>query len=122
LKITIDGEKIMVDILLPLYVLSIISSFIASILAVVAIRFSKRTEARLKNNFEQMRSMMDMRHEKTENLMANIGTEAETIRSSVHTTRLELLDSIENVHRIREEILESMQSLEDRCIIKDDEI
>lgn len=54
----------MTDILLPLYVLSIISSFIASILAVFAIRFSKRTEARLKNNFKQMRSMMDMQHAK----------------------------------------------------------
>jgi hypothetical protein len=111
----------MVDILLPLYVLSIISSFIASVLAVFAIRFSKRTEKRLKNNFEQMHSMMDLQHEKTENLMGNIGTEAETIISSVHTTRLELLDSIENVHRIREEILESMQNLENRCIMKDNE-
>lgn len=53
--------------------------------------------------------------------MANIENEAEAIRSSVHGTSLELLDSIENVHKIREEILESMQSLEDRCIIKDDE-
>lgn len=111
----------MADILLPLYVLSIISSFIASVLAIVAIRFSKRTEERLKNNFKQMHSMMDLQHEKTENLMANIEKEAEAIRSSVHGTRLELLDSIENVHKIREEILESMQSLEDRCIMKDDE-
>lgn len=111
----------MADILLPLYVLSIISSFIASVLAIVAIRFSKRTEERLKNNFKQMRNMMDLQHEKTENLMSNIEKEAEAIRSSVHGTRLELLDSIENVHKIREEILESMQSLEDRCIMKDDE-
>lgn len=111
----------MADILLPLYVLSIFSSFMASVLAIVAIRFSKRTEERLKNNFEQMRSIMDLQGKKTENLMANIENEAEAIRSSVHSTSLELLDSIENVHKIREEILESMQSLEDRCIIKDDE-
>lgn len=62
-----------------------------------------------------------MQNEKTEDLLASIEKEAENIRSSVHGTRLELLDSIENVHRIREEILESMQSLEDRCIMKDDE-
>lgn len=111
----------MADILLPLYVLSIISSFIASVLALVAIRFSKRTEQRLKNNFKQMRSMINIQHEKTENIMASLEKEAETIRSSVHSTRLELLDSIESVHRIREEILESMQSLEDSCIIKEDE-
>lgn len=62
-----------------------------------------------------------MQHEKTEDLLASIEKEAENIRSSVHGTRLELLDSIENIHRIREEILESMQNLEDRCIMKDDE-
>ena len=62
-----------------------------------------------------------MQNEKTEDLLASIEKEAENIRSSVHGTRLELLDSIENIHRIREEILGSMQSLEDRCIMKDDE-
>jgi len=110
----------MVDILLPLYVLSIISSFIASVLAVFAILFSRRTEKRLKGNFKQMHRMMNLQHEKTENIMASLEKEAENIRSSVHTTRLELLDSIENVHKIREEILESMQSLEDRCIMRDE--
>jgi hypothetical protein len=101
--------------------MSFISSVISVILALYAISFSKGTEKRLKNNFKRMRSMMDLQHEKTENLMVNIEKEAEAIRSSVHGTRLELLDSIKNVHRIREEILESMQSLEDRCIMKDDE-
>jgi len=43
----------MADILLPLYVLLIISSFIASVLAVFAVRFSKRDEKRLKNNFSR---------------------------------------------------------------------
>jgi two-component sensor histidine kinase len=101
--------------------MSFISSVISVILALYAIRFSKRTEERLKNNFVHIRSMMDMQNEKTEDLLASIEKEAENIRSSVHGTRLELLDSIENIHRIREEILGSMQSLEDRCIMKDDE-
>jgi len=111
----------MADILTPLYVLSIISSFIASVLAIFAIMFSRRTEQRLKRNFTRIQKYMKIQHEKTENLMENIEKESENIRSSVHSTRLELLDSIESVHRIREEILESMQSLEDSCIIKDDE-
>ena len=108
------------DILLPLYVMSFISSVISVILALYAIRFSKRTEERLKMNFMHMQKYMATQHEKTENLLSSMGSESDAIKSSVHTTRLELLDSIENVHRIREEILESMQSLEDRCIIKDD--
>jgi hypothetical protein len=111
----------MVDVLVPLYVLSFISSVISAILALYAIRFSKRTEERLKKNFEHIRGMMNLQHEKTEDLFASLEKEAENIRSSVHGTRLELLDSIENVHKIREEILESMQSLEDSCIIKEDE-
>lgn len=111
----------MADFLLPLYVLSIVSSFISAILALFAIMFSKRTEERLKRNFTRIQKYMNLQHEKTENLLASIEIESEAIRSSVHSTRLELLDSIENVHKIREEILESMQSLEDRCIIKEDE-
>lgn len=111
----------MADILLPLYLLSFISSLISAILALYAITFSRRTEERLKMNFQRIRGMMDLQHQKTENLLDSIGKEAENIRGSVHTTRLELLDSIENVHRIREEILESMQSLENRCILKEDE-
>ena len=83
--------------------------------------FSKRTEERLKKNFEHIRSMMDLQHEKTEDLLVSIENEANNIRSSVHGTRLELLDSIENVHKIREEILESIQGLEDSCIMKEDE-
>ncbi len=111
----------MADVLLPLYVLSIVSSFIASILAIFAILFSKRTEERLKKNFMRMQEYMKIQHEKTESLMENMGKEADAIRSTVHETRLELLDSIEKVHKMREEILESMQSLEDSCIIKEDE-
>lgn len=107
--------------LIPLYIASIISSIVSAILALFAIWFSVRTERRLKRNFERIRKYMKIQHDKTENLLASIESESEAIRSSVHNTRLELLDSIENVHRIREEILESMQSLEDRCIMKDDE-
>lgn len=51
-----------------------------------------------------------------------MGNEAEAIKSVVHETRLELLESIENVHKIREEILESVKSLEDTCIEKEDKI
>lgn len=111
----------MADILLPLYIVSIISSIISAILALFAIWFSKRTEERLKSNFKRIQKYMFTQHEKTENLLASIEIESEAIRSSVHSTRLELLDSIENVHKIREEILDSMQSLEDSCIIKEDE-
>ncbi len=64
---------------------------------------------------------MDVQNNRTESLLASIEKEAEAIRSSVHSTRLELLDSIDSVHKIREEIIESMQSLEDSCILKEDE-
>lgn len=109
----------MADILLPLYILSFISSLISVILALYAIRFSKRTEERLKRNFLKMRSMMDLQNAKTEKLLAGMGKEAEAIKSTVHETRLELLESIENVHKIREEILESVGKLEDPCIEKE---
>lgn len=110
----------MVDYLIPLYVLSFVSSVISAILALYAIRFSKRTENRLKNNFIKIQSMMDLQNQKTEALLDGMTKEAEDIRGSVHGTRLELLESIENVHKIREEILESMKSLEDSCIITED--
>ncbi len=110
----------MVDYLVPLYVLSFVSSLISAILAVYAIRFSKRTEERLKNNFAHIQGMMNLQNEKTETLLNGMTKEAEDIRGSVQVTRLELLDSIEKVHKIREEILESMQSLEDSCIITED--
>lgn len=110
----------MVDYLVPLYVLSFVSSVISAILALYAIRFSRRTEDRLKNNFIKIQGMMDLQHQKTEDLLASIENEANNIRSSVHGTRLELLESIESVHKIREEILESMKSLEDSCIITED--
>lgn len=110
----------MVDYLVPLYVLSFVSSVISAILALYAIRFSKRTEDRLKSNFTKIQSMMDLQNQKTEALLDGMTKEAEDIRGSVQVTRLELLDSIENIHKIREEILESMQSLEDSCIITDD--
>ncbi|MGB9936682.1 MAG: hypothetical protein ACPK7O_03095 [Methanobacterium sp.] len=109
------------DALLYLYVLSFVSSLISAILALYAILFSKRTENRLKNNFKHIKSMMDTQNEKTEVLLNGMREEAEDIRGSVQVTRLELLDSIESVYRIREEILESMQSLEDSCIIKEDD-
>ena len=111
----------MVDYLVPLYLLSFVSSVISAILALYAIRFSKRTEDRLKKNFVKIQNMMDLQHEKTEDLFVSLENEANNIRSSVHGTRLELLDSIQKVHKIREEILESMQSLEDTCIIPEDE-
>ncbi|MGZ7069834.1 MAG: hypothetical protein ACXVHS_09740 [Methanobacterium sp.] len=86
-----------------------------------AIRFSKRTEERLKSNFTHIQGMMDEQNQKTEVLLEGMTKEAEDIRGSVQVTKLELLDSIENVHKIREEILKSMQSLEDSCIIKENE-
>lgn len=108
------------DILVPMYILSFISSFISAILALFAIWFSRRTEARLKSNFTHIQKYLRIQHDKTEDLLQSLEKESENIRSSVHTTRLELLDSIESVHRIREEILESMQNLEDSCIITED--
>ncbi|MGZ7049131.1 MAG: hypothetical protein ACXVHO_03900 [Methanobacterium sp.] len=86
-----------------------------------AIRFSKRTEERLKSNFTHIQGMIDEQNQRTEVLLEGMTKEAEDIRGSVQVTKLELLDSIENVHKIREEILKSMQSLEDSCIIKENE-
>lgn len=51
-----------------------------------------------------------MQNNRTESLLVNIEKELDSIRSSVHSTRLDLLDSIESFHKIREEIIESMQS------------
>ncbi|MGZ7047955.1 MAG: hypothetical protein ACXVHP_06695 [Methanobacterium sp.] len=65
--------------------------------------------------------MIDEQNQRTEVLLEGMTKEAEDIRGSVQVTKLELLDSIENVHKIREEILKSMQSLEDSCIIKENE-
>ncbi len=105
------------DILFPLYILSFVSSVISAFLALYAIRFSKRTEYRLKNNFKSLQSMLILQNKKTEDLLESMKNEAEDIRGSVHITRLELLDSIEKVHEIREDLLQSIQSLEDNCII-----
>jgi hypothetical protein len=55
------------------------------------------------------------KHKKTEDLLASMGKEADSIKSTVHETRLELLESISNVHDIRDEILESVEKLEDNC-------
>lgn len=105
----------MADVLLPLYILSLVSSVISAILALYAIRFTRRTEERLKSNFTKMRGMMDLQIQKSEALLKGMEKEAEDIRGSVQKTRVELLDSIENVHTIRDEILESMQDIEDSC-------
>lgn len=104
------------DVLLPLYILSIISSIISAILALFAIQFSKRTEKRLKLNFKQMQKFMQVQNEKTEDVLASLDEEADAIKSTVHETRQELLESIENVHKIRDEILESVERLEESCI------
>lgn len=62
---------------------------------------------------------MDLQIQKSEALLKGMEEEAEDIRGSVQKTRVDLLDSIENVHKIREELLESMQVLADSC--KNDE-
>lgn len=104
------------DILWPLYVISIISSIISAILALFAIQFSRRTEERLKRNFTRIQKYMKIQHDKTENILASMESESEEIQSKVHETRQELLESIENVHKIRDEILESVENLENSCI------
>ncbi|MBI5679680.1 MAG: hypothetical protein HZC47_02140 [Methanobacterium sp.] len=108
------------DVLLPLYILSIISSIMSAILALFAIQFSRRTEERLKRNFTRIQKYMKIQHDKTEGLLASIESESEEIKAKVHETRMELLESIENVHKIRDEILESVESLEDSCINNND--
>lgn len=78
-------------------VVSIVSSVFSIVLAVFAILFSRRVESRLKKNFLRLKNVMDENHERTKDVLSNIDSEAEAIKSTVYESQAELKETLSSI-------------------------
>jgi RNase adaptor protein for sRNA GlmZ degradation len=76
---------------------SIVSSVVSIILAVFAILFSRRVENRLKHNFQKLKIIMDENQERTKEVLGNIDSEADAIKSTVYKSQAELRDTLKTI-------------------------
>jgi len=77
--------------------ISIVSSVVSIILAVFAILFSRRVENRLKHNFQKLKTIMDENQERTKEVLGNIDSEADAIKSTVYKSQTELHETLKTI-------------------------
>ena len=84
----------MLDILPIIYT---VSSILSIILAITAIWFSLSVERRLKQNFMNLKSLIELQHQMTEELMDNINQESGNIQSVVYQTQDEIHETLQDM-------------------------
>lgn len=84
----------MLDILPIIYT---ISSILSIILAITAIWFSLSVERRLKQNFMNLKSLIELQHQMTGELMDNINQESGNIQSVVYQTQTEIHETLQDM-------------------------
>lgn len=84
----------MLDIFPIIY---IITSVLSIILAITAIWFSLSVEKRLKQNFMNLKSLIELQHQITKELMDNINEESGNIQSVVYQTQAEIHETLQDM-------------------------
>lgn len=84
----------MLDIFPIIY---IISSILSIILAITAIWFSLSVERRLKRNFLNLKNLIELQHQMTEELMQNMDKESGNIQSVVYQTQTEIHETLQDM-------------------------
>jgi hypothetical protein len=74
-----------------------VSSLLSIILAITAIWFSLSVERRLKQNFMNLKSLIELQHRMTKELMDNINEESGNIQSVVYQTQAEIHETLEDM-------------------------
>ncbi len=89
------GENLY-DIIPTIY---LVTSIISIILAITAIWFSLSVERRLKQNFLRLKDLIELQHERTEELMNNINQESVNIQSVVYETKAEIHEALQDMQK-----------------------
>lgn len=84
----------MLDILPIIYT---VSSVLSIILAITAIWFSLSVERRLKQNFMNLKNLIELQHKMTEDLMNNMSNESGNIQSVVQQTQTEIHKTLQDM-------------------------
>jgi hypothetical protein len=74
-----------------------VSSLLSIILAITAIWFSLSVERRLKQNFMNLKSLIELQHQMTKELMDNINEESGNIQSVVYQTQAEIHETLQDM-------------------------
>jgi hypothetical protein len=78
-------------------IIYIITSVLSIILAITAIWFSLSVEKRLKQNFMNLKSLIELQHQMTKELMDNINHESGNIQSVVYQTQAEIHETLQDM-------------------------
>lgn len=78
-------------------IIYVVSSVLSIILAITAIWFSLSVERRLKRNFLNLKNLIELQHQMTEDLMENISQESGNIQSVVHQTQAEIHETLQDM-------------------------
>ena len=78
-------------------IIYIITSVLSIILAITAIWFSLSVEKRLKQNFMNLKSLIELQHQITKELMDNINEESGNIQSVVYQTQAEIHETLQDM-------------------------
>jgi len=76
---------------------SIISSIVSIVLAMFAILFSRRVEARLKKNFLILKETLEYNREQAEACLSNIDKEAADIKSTVADSHAQIHETLKKL-------------------------
>ncbi|MCK9151482.1 hypothetical protein [Methanobacterium alcaliphilum] len=80
-------------------IIYITTSIVSIILAITAIWFSLSVEKRLKMNFLKLKDLIELQHDRTQELMNNMHGESKNIQKVVYKTQADIHETLEKMQK-----------------------